>query len=292
MAVQRILRGKPATLTLTYLDSDGAAAAPPGTTTVGVTREDGTVLVAAGTATTASGNLRTVDLTATQTARLDVLTATWTDGTWTETTRHEVVGGYLCTVEEIRNQRNLELNTAKFPNDLLIDARTWFEDLCARHVKGTSFVRRYQRDTFKGESTGTVLLSKMLPRSIIAVSESGTALTSTDWEDWQLDDSGKLTRNTDVFDPPTPTVAQRNISIAYEYGFDSPPADLKEAALVAIRSKVLSDRQGLPSREVSVMNEIGIVRLGQPGADTPTGIGFVDEVLNDYAGKYPEIVAG
>ena len=121
---------------------------------------------------------------------------------------------------------------------------------------------------------------------MIAVTESGTALTSSDWEDWQLHESGKLVRNTLTFTPPDSTVAERNISIAYEYGLDSPPDDIREAALIAIRSKLLADRHGLPSRELSISNADGIVSIAQPGTDRPTGIPEVDEVLNAYRDRY------
>ena len=129
MGTQRVLRGAAATLTYVNLDADGVAADAAGAVTVGVTRADGTVLVAAGTATTKPGSttgIYTVGLTPTQTAQLDLLTATWTVGVLTaaaRTTEHLVVGGYMFSIDELRSARTGMDDVATWPTADMIAAR-------------------------------------------------------------------------------------------------------------------------------------------------------------------------
>src|SRR4051812_23143620 len=102
--MQRAVRGAPATLRFSPVNSDGEpSTTDPGTVTVGAVRADGTVLVAPGTATTTVGVDRTSTLPAVDTALLDEITVTWTAGGVTiGTTTVVVVGGVLTTIAEVR----------------------------------------------------------------------------------------------------------------------------------------------------------------------------------------------
>jgi hypothetical protein len=103
--MERILQSAPFTASETFYE-DGVIV-DPGTVTVGVTRADGTVLIAAGTATAGSGAAaRTYALTIANTALLDTLTVTWTSATkGVRTSTIEVVGGFLFTLSQARAHR-------------------------------------------------------------------------------------------------------------------------------------------------------------------------------------------
>ena len=80
VADEQIVAATAASLTWQPTGSDGEPA-DPGTVTVGVTRSNGTVVLADGTATSgATSTPRSVDVTAAQTASIDWLTATWKVG--------------------------------------------------------------------------------------------------------------------------------------------------------------------------------------------------------------------
>jgi hypothetical protein len=98
--LERILQLTPGTLSQQWYE-DGAAV-DPGAATVGITRADGTILVAAGTATAGTGTApRTFNLTTTHTALLDRLTVTWTSVTkGTIVSYVEVVGGFWFSLAD------------------------------------------------------------------------------------------------------------------------------------------------------------------------------------------------
>lgn len=283
VADQRILQGTAATLTVTMLDQDGVTADAAGAVTVRVQKADGTDVLAAGTATTNPAGTGTyaVALTAAQTATLDVLTATWTDAgdSSTTTTRHEIVGGYYATIADLRALANLA-DTSKFTNDELIAARRWFEELVERYT-GTAFVPRYGRIWVSGSSSSSLLPNVGPLRSLRSARSYTDATTYTsfsvsDLADVQVDDWRLYRRSLGVWDYGT-----SNLLLEIEYGYDRPPADVRDAALIAIRSHLLNDQSGRPMLSVAD-GAGGTTRFAIPGDNRPTGIPEVDTILNRY----------
>ena len=99
--LERVHQNTP--LTLQWQPTEGGVAVDPGTVTIGITRADGSVLVAAGTATSGSGTSpRTYNLTTTHTALLDTLKVTWTGTLKGALPSYvEVVGGFLCSLDDL-----------------------------------------------------------------------------------------------------------------------------------------------------------------------------------------------
>lgn len=288
--MQRVLVGNDATTRTTFYSGDTPADAT-GDVTVTVTRDDGTVL-AGGTATNASTGVYEFDLAdATHTSRLDVLTVTWAGliagSTQVKTTQVEVVGGFYVELGEIRSLPKLG-DSGKFPLEALEDARNWFETLAEEHC-GVAFVPRYARDLVDGNDRYELLLNRLYPRSLIGVTVDGVTTSTTGW---QLYPSGRLSRDhLGSFAVPTSTTIGRNIAVSYTHGYDRPPADLRDVALLAIRDKLLADREGREAgRVLSQTNEFGgTTRFALPGSDRPTGIPDVDTVLNRYVERVPVI---
>jgi hypothetical protein len=156
--VDRILQSTPATISESWYQ--GATIQDPGTVTVTVTRDDGTI-VTTGTAAGTGAAPRTFQLTAAHTASLDRLTATWTSPTLgTLTTVVEVVGDFLFTINEAHNA-----GLATYSDDQIAGARTRveqaIEDAC-----GLAFVPRYDRATLNGDGTTLLRLGRPFLRRV------------------------------------------------------------------------------------------------------------------------------
>lgn len=270
-ADQRVLRGVPATLSWQALDSDGSPAAPSGTVTVGVAGADGTVVLAAGTATTSSGDVRTVALTAAQTARLDHLTATWTTvGAGSQTTTVDVVGGYFFTLAEAYAVEGITPN--RFDPGQIFAARAAIEEDWER-ICGRAFVPRYERETLDGFGDGMLLLrwaSIRTIRSVSTVSMTGvvTAYTADQMSRLRWTAAGVLTSGTAFLHTP------QSVIVEYEHGLDRLPASLKAWALRHLRAKLTGPTGAIPDRAERYTSPDGAwMALAQP---TPNKIGIPD----------------
>lgn len=278
MPDSRILAGAPATLAWQPVDSDGEAAAPEGLVTVGVARADGTTLLAAGTATAGAGSdPRTVALTGTQTAALDVLTATWVDaGGGSATTYHEVVGAHYFTVAEVRAAQADLASPADYPTAAIAEARAQVEAEF-EGIVGFAFVPRYARVRIPGKSADALVLPHWYPRTVRAVWGYTTASAYTPFDtdaldDLELDDSGVIrpyavgafTRGTDYV-------------VAYEHGWNAPPADVKRVALIRLRAFLNEPGRPIPSGATQFTSQEGTVVFATiPGGERGRRTGYPD----------------
>jgi hypothetical protein len=220
--VERIQQLTPGTLAQQWYE-DGSVA-DPGSVTVGITRADGTTLVAAGTATSGSGTApRTFNLTTTHTTLLDRLMAPWTSTTkGTQASYVEVVGGFLCSLADLKPL--FPSATASELADIRTDAEQALEDEC-----GQAFVPRYARETLDGD--GSVLVLKYPNvRAIRSASYTYggivTPLTISQLGYLAFNPSGILTG----YSWPSGT---GNVTVAYEHGRDYAPPGAKPAVLAA-----------------------------------------------------------
>jgi hypothetical protein len=224
--LERIQRGLAATITTT-ITVDGVATNPsPDAATVEIVRDDGTVLVTGGTAASDTGTGRfSYTLSPTLTADLDLLTAYWTVtiGTYeqTFTTQVEIVGGYLFSIPEAKATKPLD--QAAYTTDLIVAARTeaerQLEDAC-----GVAFVPRYIRETVDGTGGYDLMLARRRLRTVRTGTVDGTALTVSELADLEYAGTGRL-RSPNVW------AYGSEISVAYEHGYDYPPAGAGRAAL-------------------------------------------------------------
>jgi hypothetical protein len=263
--VQRILRGTAATLRSTKLNSEGEPVTP-GTVTVEVTRWDGSVVIAAGTATVVDGNERTIALTPAQTADLDLLRATWNDtgdnSTWTTTA--EIVGGFFFSIAEARDSDKTLEDAVKYPAAKILATRADVEDECER-ICGQAFVPRFATYTALG---GVLVLPHPELRRLRSLSVDGTAYTAAQLEDLFTDESGIVY-----------VTGRGRVTVSYEHGMDAPPPDLKRAALIRLRSLLNMSKSAVPDRATSFSTETGTFRLSMPGPEY-TGIPEVDSVYH------------
>jgi hypothetical protein len=280
----RVLRNAQGLIDHTFLVGTTPTDPDGNTATVDITRADGSVFGALSQATTRQ-NPGIYRYTLAPQADLEIFTFLF-EGLFggvaqqSSPTLVEIVGSFFVPLVDIRALDGLS-DVAKYPNAKLEEARAWFEDLAERFC-GVAFVPRYGRDVLDGDGTTTLLLSRMRIRKLLSVKVDGVAVATSDFK---VSSIGKLTRTAGSF----PTTAPQNVEITYEHGYDAPEDDLRNAALTAIRDRVMGPKTGIPDRAVSVQGEFANVTLSTAGPDHPTGIPSVDEVLIAYSRKVPGI---
>jgi len=277
MADSRVLIGAPATLTVTFYDG-GETSVDPGTVTVTIVRADGTAVATAAATSGTGTSARTYTLAA-QT-RLDHLTATWTGTTGARvmTTRHEIVGGFYAELAEIRALDALN-NTTKYPAAILERAR-WQAEAKFEDATGVAWVPRHDRQTAFGDNTTQLLLRWPRPRSLIAVSVDGTAVS--DLTTFSTYDTGLLERKSGVTFPRG-TTSSGNVTVEYTHGYDRPTEDIRMAFLNYVRYLILDTTSRIPDRASAYSTEFGTFQLVTAGFNRPTGLPEIDAILNQHS---------
>jgi hypothetical protein len=275
--VQRVQQNTSTTIDL-HMTRDGQPADPePATARVTITRDDGTVIVDNALANREGVGHFTYMLAAGQTAQLDWLTATWdltVDGQPQYTsTRIEVVGGFLIGLGDLRNDRDLT-NATTYSTDALANARVYAEQEIERAC-GVAFVPRYTRDPIQLTVGGVLLRPRV--RALRRVSRAGVSLIDTSTVTW--DPMGFL--NLSPRDVPTATGGSSAVDIAYEHGWDAPPAAVSQAALILAKDYLV--RGPRDDRAIQRATEDGPVFIATPGFQgNRFGIPTVDAVVDTY----------
>jgi hypothetical protein len=268
-------------ITLTKIWYEDGVQADAGDVTIAIVGEAGEV-VQASTPATKNGTGATTTYTyslAIQTA-LNRLHVTWTrtDTTAVVEDSIEIVGGRLFTIAEAQA---FEVSDQQTPLSGLSAAtidehRTRISDLFADYC-GVQFVPRYAREQLPGSGTSQLRIPDHRPISVLAASIGGTAQTVADIvAAWR---GPFLIHTTSIWSAPTST-DPRNVTVAYEHGFERVPGDIHRAALLMLLREAV--RSSIPERALTQTTDLGTWRLAAPGPNTPTGIPVIDEVLNRY----------
>lgn len=279
--MDRILADAPTTLEVVFYTPGTSAAVDAGAVTIQVLRDDGTELVAAGTAATkdtgATGRY-TYDLTAANTAQLDQLTAIWTSTSHGDRrTYHEIVGGFYFELAELKATRNLSGKTDAELASMRAEVEDRIEKAC-----DVAFVRRFAREDLWGDGLDHVILQWGQVRELLAVDADGTAETTSDWT---VDAAGIITITRGSGDGVFKSATR--YGVRYVHGYDAPPPALKEAALDAARYLLLEDVTNPSARATSFDNEFGSYRINQAGDDRPFGFPDVDARVMKHAEPRP-----
>lgn len=253
--MDRIVRGTAATISITLL-IDGAATDPsPDSATVEVVRDDGTTLVTETAATNAGTGEFSYTLAPAQTALLDVLTARWTAtiGGHEQTleTHAEIVGGHLCTLADIDANLNKAGAAATYSTETKAAARDAATDAFEAEA-GVAFTPRYRRATLDGSSDFDLYLPTPRVLSITAGSLNGAALSAGELGELQVE-GGSVYREAGW------GTGRRSVTLAWEHGHRTPPADVSRAVAV-LAASLLKDGP-FDDRGYGVTDEGGAVRL-------------------------------
>jgi hypothetical protein len=276
MSLVRMLVTSKVTVTHVF-KADEVPTDAAGSVTATVQRLDGTS-VATGTATHGAAGSGAYSWDVTR-AVLDSLTLDFTGsvGGSTVTARDyvEVVGGFLFDLGDARSDLGIP---ATVTSAKLAQKRIEVEQECERICR-RAFVPRFAREVLSGNGTERLALKNTEIRTIRSVTINGTAVTGADLAAINYSDSGVLTRPDGVLWP----AGVKNIVVEVEHGWDYPPEDLRDAAMLRLRSMLPRARSGIPDRATSFVNDNGATyRLSLPTRDT-TGIPDVDGTYLKYA---------
>ena len=271
--LERILKATPGSLSQQWYE-DGVAV-DPGTVTVGITRADGTVLVAAGAATTGSGTAaRTYNLTTTHTALLDRLAVTWTSTLkGTLTSYVEVVGGFLFGIAELQAR----LTAGQFTTAQVVEMRTTVEQEIEKACS-CAFAPRYALDTLNGNGGRSIML-RPLVTSVRSATVDGTAFTAADLAALSIGTTGTVYSSSRTW-----TCGTGNVLVGYEYGFQDTPAGVRQAALILAKTWLTGQRSPIDDRATTFAStDGGTYALAVPGrGGSHFGLPDVDSVIDRY----------
>lgn len=272
MTLVRVLRTAQVVVSHTF-QVDETPTDATGSVTYTVNRLDGTV-VASGTAGH-PGPPGVYQATVPAQASVDVLTLSWTGtvggAAVTATDTVEVVGGFLFGLAEARAMPPA-LDATRYPTATLARKRIAVEQE-AEEICGQAFVPRFARAVVDGTGASSVRLPHVGVRALRAVSVSGSVVSL----------SGLYFTASGVLSGRSWTYGSRNVVVEYEHGWDQPPEDLKDAAMLRLRSRLSMGDSGVPQRALSFsVADGGVYRLSTPSAKR-TGIPDVDGVYERYS---------
>lgn len=279
---QRTLAGTAATLSWLALDGDGSAH-DPGTVTVSVSSSDGTALVVDAATSTDSTRLglRAYSLTATHTASVDRLTATWkVAGAAVATTSIDVVGAYLVPLTRLGLDAPAAVDEMDVARQSLVAKRNAAEDRLET-ILGWSPRLRYTEEVHEAPRCGELLLDEFYPHhlvwcELIDCTGNVTRLTPTELQAVEFEPHGAA-RRTDG-----QPWGWHRVRLGYVHGRQA-PADLVDAAVKWTAHSITSTRSGIPARATSVTTQEISYTLASPGSDRwATGIEEIDSVLMSY----------
>lgn len=276
-----VLRATVATASATFY-SDGAIV-DPGAVTVDVTRDDGTVIVTDGGTSGSGAAARSYALGEAITAQLDILRLDWDSPTYgVITTYVEVVGGHVCSLADIDTILNRGGSAAAYSTALKVQARQVateaFEAEC-----GVAFTPRYKRDRFAGVGGPALMFPTPQLRAVRSVSVDGSALSQADLDLLDVNSGSGIVYRDAGWSASTRT---RGLSVAWEHGYDFPPAYVTRAVAL-IAASILADGPW-DDRGFAVTDDGGSVRLLTAGVQ---GAAFsIPEVQAAVArSRYPSI---
>jgi hypothetical protein len=234
--VLQVVAGRPATVRVVFYDADGAPADADGQVTADVTSDDGTALVSGRVCASEGAGVYALTLTPAETATLDLLTVTaagQVGGVDQEPTGQvEVAGGIYFTVAEARRTKPLQKTDTY--SDADIEAARIGAERDLEHCEATNqtFVPRYRREIVRPHGSRRVWLDRARPRRIRSLAVDGVELTADEIAALDLFDFGlvKLDRRA------------THVEVAYEYGWDSPPRRMVEAALLLTKQYVIDSQ--------------------------------------------------
>lgn len=259
------------------------------TTAVTVAITDATgAAVTSGTAASAGAGTGRYTFALPPQAQLQELTVAWSGtiagAAVTELDTVQIVGTHYFTLAQARASDSSLTDTVKYTTTALKDTRLEVEVECER-ICGRAFVPRYRRVVLDGTGIDEVTLPDPDVRTIRSVQMAAragltfTPLSAAALAALVVTDAQTLKR----VDYNFWTEGLRNLIVEYEFGLDSPPSDLREAALVRLRSRINKHKTGVPDRAISFTPvEGGTYRISLPNKFS-TGIPDVDAIYSSYA---------
>ncbi len=292
--VDRILRDTQSKVEVTLVNSSGVAVDVDGGQQLRVTIRDsaGTVLVNDQVATDEAGTGNySYTLSTAQTVLMDIYEATWTGPVGGQSqsvrTRFEIVGGFIVSLQEVRDFDPELLDTVEYTAAEIRSAREWAEEY-VEQICRVSFRPRGRRVRLSGSGSAQLFLPDYLPLSLVSGSidagAGAVALTAPQVADVTLYDEGIAERRTLGYW----STGERNVSLHYTHGYDEAPEPIRIAVLELVRKRLVPS--AIPSDAESFSTEGGaLLRMNTPGRGRPTGVPLVDATIEQYKRHRPAI---
>jgi hypothetical protein len=186
----------------------------------------------------------------------------------------DVAGSHYFTLEEARSIGGISSSTS----DAEIEsARFSVEDQIEANCD-TSFVSRLVVEELSPNlDEPFVRLTEAYVLRVVSVEDRGVDIT-----DEVVVDGRYLWREPRRWSP-----GLRSVRVVYEAGWsESPPEDLRRAAINATRYRLLEEaRVGTPSNVVTIGTDVGTVRMAVASLRAPFGVPEVDAVVMRWAQK-------
>ena len=197
------------------------------------------------------------------------------DEEYTDPVPYPPTAAVYFTTSELREQFPDPLaDDTKYPDVKIEQAREYVETRI-ENICGVAFVPRTATTTLDVPAFGDrALVLKPRLRAITAISVDGTAWTSSEIDGLNVASSGVLYRGSrDVW--------SGLVEITYEHGFDEPSVDVKDAAMLWTRERVV--KGPVTDRATQIPTEAGgSINLATPGLfGSHSGLPEVDAVLAD-----------
>lgn len=271
MNITRIVQNTAATLTFTTYEDGGQT--DIGTITIGIDDQDGTEIVAAGTAVTdnADGTYEyevTYDLTST----LGRWTVTWTEAAGQVfVTYVEIVGSLLVDEADLRtHDLSAMSSTTVYTDAMLATARDGALDKLEQWT-GRSWIPRFGQVQLAGNGDYSIWLADGIRKyggggwssdilSIQSATVSGTAVTVGNIVIEPL--TSELIRTDGVWTQATRT-SPRNITVNYTYGWEHPVDNVERIVALLVRDQLVAT--AIEDRAMSFSDELGTMRFTTPG---------------------------
>lgn len=187
------------------------------------------------------------------------------------------------TTAELRALPDLD-DDQRFPDARLVAAHDWIAAIIRRECETSFIVETITDERVSGTGCAGLRLNDPYVREVTAVTVDGVAFT-VDQMAAVVIDNGYVYQALDAYW----THGRRNVVVSYTAGYsETPPADLKEAALRAARHWLLSmdGWSGVDERSTSITNDYGNINLATASADErPTGLPMVDATITSWARK-------
>lgn len=273
MTLVRVLRTAQVVLSHTFYVDETATSAS-GSVTYAIKRLDGSSVASGSAAGPITVGVYQVTVPAQ--SQLDTLTVDWTGtvagASVTARDIVEVVGGFLFGLAEARAIPPV-LDSTRYPTARLAQKRISVEQEC-EEICGQSFVPRFARVSVTATGQVGLPLPNVRVRALRAVTVDGAAQAISGL---QVTQSGVITGAYWPSRYPYSTAI-----IEYEHGWEYPPEDLREAAMLRLRSRLAQGDTGIPQRALSFSStDGGVYRLSTPSQQR-TGIPDVDGVYERY----------
>ena len=171
-------------------------------------------------------------------------------------------------------------DTTKYTEARCLAAAAYITSIIERECDA-SFVPRAVTETHDGSGTVYLELGARYVMAATAATVSGTVVTDT-----LAVKNGFLYRyTTGATAPSIWPLGFQNVEVDYLAGYtDTPPDDVKEAALKGTRAYLLStaSNSAMDDRRTSLNTEQGTIQYVVAGPDRPTGYPEVDAVILAY----------